>query len=122
LWNGTFQKNPDIRFIFSHAGGTLPFIVNKIGSNAAFVSRLGPGGWRPIVRRLYYDTALSGNTQSMGALLSLVGAGQVVVGTDFPFVSEARAKSEIDGVALTLGDLRKIYRENALTLFPRLAR
>jgi 6-methylsalicylate decarboxylase len=122
LWNGTFQKNPEIRFIFSHAGGTLPLLVNKIGSNAAFVSRLGPGGWKPIVRRLYYDTALSGNPQSMGALLSLVGAGQVLMGTDFPFVSETRAKSEIDGVAISEGELRGIYRENAVILFPRLAR
>jgi predicted TIM-barrel fold metal-dependent hydrolase len=124
LWNGTFQRNPQIRFIFSHAGGTMPMLINKIGSNAAFVSRLGAGGWRPIVQRLYYDTALSGNPQSMGALLGLVGAGRVLLGTDFPFVSEARAKSEIDGIqipSLSAKDLDRVHRENAALLFPLLA-
>lgn len=121
LFNGVFQRNPEIRFIFSHAGGTLPFLIHKIGSNAAFVSRLGLDGWRAIIQRLYYDTALSGNPQSLGALLSLVGASRVLLGTDYPFVSEARAKAEIDGiqsVSLPDGDLRRIYRENAASLFP----
>jgi 6-methylsalicylate decarboxylase len=121
LYNGVFQRNPNIRFIFSHAGGTLPFLVNKIGSNGAFVSRLGPNGWRPIVQSLYYDTALSGNPQSMGALLSLVDPSHVLLGTDYPFVSEARAKSEIDGIQVPSADtLRRIHRGNAAALFPRL--
>lgn len=123
LFNGVFQRNPDIRFIFSHAGGTLPFLINKIGSNAAFVAKLGPNGWRPIVKNLYYDTALSGNPQSMGALLSLVDASHVLLGTDYPFVSEARAKSEIDGIqipSLDSAGLRRIHRSNAASLFPRL--
>jgi predicted TIM-barrel fold metal-dependent hydrolase len=124
LWNGTFQRTPEIRFIFSHAGGTLLSLINKIGSNAAFVSRLGPGGWRPIIQRLYYDTALSGNPESLGTLLGLVGVSRVLLGTDFPFVSEARARSEIDGIqtsSMPDGGLRRIYRDNAVSLFPRLA-
>ena len=124
LYNGVFARHPEIRFIFSHAGGTLLSLINKIGSNAAFVSRLGPGGWRPIIQRLYYDTALSGNPQSLGTLLGLVGPTRVLLGTDYPFVSEARAKAEIEGiqtVSLPAGDLTSIHRGNAVSLFPRLA-
>lgn len=27
LWNGTFERYPNIRWILSHAGGTVPFIA-----------------------------------------------------------------------------------------------
>jgi predicted TIM-barrel fold metal-dependent hydrolase len=122
LYNGVFQRNPGIRFIFSHVGGTIPFMINKIGSNAAFVSRLGPNGWRPIIKSLYYDTALSGNPQSMGPLMSLADPAHVLLGTDFPFVSEARARSEMDGIQVPSVDsatLRRIHHDNAVSLFPR---
>lgn len=122
LYNGVFQRNPDVRFIFSHAGGTIPFMINKIGANSAFVSRLGVSGWRPIIQNLYYDTALSGNPQSMGALLSLIDASHVLLGTDYPFVSESRARSEMEGLrvlSLADRDLGRIHRGNALALFPR---
>ena len=33
LFSGTFSRCPDIRFIFSHAGGTLPFLANRIATN-----------------------------------------------------------------------------------------
>src|SRR5262245_23158747 len=35
LFSGTFFRCPDIRFIFSHAGGTLPFLANRIATIAA---------------------------------------------------------------------------------------
>ncbi len=118
LFNGAFKNNPDIRFIFSHAGGTIPFLVNRI----AALPGTAPEGPLPLLRRQYYDLAQSANPQAMGPLLGMVNVSQVVFGTDFPFVRAI--DTVVDGIAharLQAADVQKIGRDNALALFPRLA-
>lgn len=116
LFNGTFKDNPDIRFIFSHAGGTIPFLVNRI----AKLPGTAPNGPLPLLRRQYYDLAQSANPQAMVPLLGMVDVSQVVFGTDFPFVRAIN--TVVDGIAhagLQAADIARIDRNNALGLFPR---
>lgn len=118
LLNGTFKNNPNIRFIFSHAGGTIPFLVNRI----AHLPGTQPDGPLPLLRRQYYDLAQSANPQAMGPLLGMVDVSQVVFGTDFPFVRAI--DTVIDGIAhssLKPDEIAMVNRGNALGLFPRLA-
>jgi len=120
LFNGTFAKNPEIRFIFSHAGGTIPFLVNRIAS----LPGTGTDGPAPLLKRQYYDLAQSANPQAMGPLLGMVETSHIMFGTDFPFVRGAGVQRIVDGItnsSLKPQDIAKIERENALGLFPRLA-
>jgi predicted TIM-barrel fold metal-dependent hydrolase len=126
LFSGTFSRCPDIRFIFPHAGGTLPFLANRIARQTATdrdLSARVPGGAMPVFKRLYYDTAASANPMSFGALMQLVTPKSVLLGTDFPFVPEAGMKATVSGLQqLGLGEasIRAIEGENATALFPRL--
>lgn len=122
LFHGTFKKYPDIRFIFSHAGGTVPFLVNRIG--LLRMPLLDPDSPLPFLKRQYYDLAISANPQAMGPLLRMVDVSHVLVGTDFPFAPPAMVRSAVEGVdtsSLDQGGKRRIQRENALHLFPRFA-
>jgi predicted TIM-barrel fold metal-dependent hydrolase len=126
LFSGTFSRCPDIRFIFSHAGGTLPFLANRIATIVALDRHLAaqtPDGVMPVFKRLYYDTAGAANPMSFGALMQLVTPRSVLLGTDFPFIPEPGMKATVAGlrqVGLDEAAVRAIEGENAVALFPRL--
>lgn len=125
LFGGTLARCPDIRFIFSHAGGTVPFLADRIARLVVkpdFKAKV-PNGVIPELQKLYYDTALSANARSFAALLALVAPSQVLFGSDYPFAPEATMTQTVDGLAkLGLGDevLRGIERGNALGLIATL--
>jgi predicted TIM-barrel fold metal-dependent hydrolase len=122
LFSGTLSRCPDIKFIFSHGGGTLPFLAGRIGSASNRVSSLIPHGADYEFRRLHFDTASVTNAPAMAAVLRLVPASQVMFGTDYPWRAAAGSLHELRSVGLSEGDLRAIERESALGLFPRLKR
>jgi aminocarboxymuconate-semialdehyde decarboxylase len=121
LSSGTFERCPDIQFIFSHAGGTLPFLVNRVMGQARLLNKQG---WDQPLRRCYYDTAGSANSAAVGPLLQLVTSKQVLFGSDFPFAADPAVRASIAGLrALGLPDteLANIAGVNARRLFARFA-
>jgi predicted TIM-barrel fold metal-dependent hydrolase len=125
LFGGTFARCPDIRFIFSHAGGTVPFLADRIARLVVkpdFKAKV-PNGVIPELQKLYYDTALSANARSFAALLALVAPSQVLFGSDYPFAPEATMTQTVEGLGklgLSAEVLRQIERGNALGLLPGL--
>ena len=88
LFTGTASRCPDIKFIFSHGGGTMPFLIERfvrlpLASKAAAAKT--PEGVMPLLRRFHYDTAQVANPAAMAALTKVVPISQIVFGTDFPF-------------------------------------
>jgi 6-methylsalicylate decarboxylase len=122
LFTGTVSRCPDIKFIFSHAGGTMPFLIERfvrlpLSSKAAAANTRE--GVMPLLQRFHYDTAQVSNPAAMAALTKLVATSQILFGTDFPF---RNAADQIDGLQkiFVADDLRKIGKENARALLPRL--
>ncbi len=123
LYSGTFARCRDIRFIFSHAGGTVPFLAERIarlGARPGFREAV-PNGVLPELERLYYDTALSANWLAFRSLLELVTPDKVLFGSDYPFAPEATMTATVQGLielGLDSDVLQGIERDNALALFP----
>ncbi len=127
LFSGTFNRYRDIKFIFSHAGGTIPFVADRIArlERRPDFAKHVPDGVIAALQRLYYDTALSANQRAMDTLLSLVPVQQVVFGSDYPYAPEEAMAGTVKGLAaLGLADdeLTAIERGNALRLLPGLGR
>jgi predicted TIM-barrel fold metal-dependent hydrolase len=125
LYGGTFARCRNIRFIFSHAGGAVPFLAERIARLAAKPEYKAavPDGAVAELRRLYYDTALSANPFAFRSLLQLVAPANVLFGSDYPFAPEPTMVATVRGLAelgLSAADLRAIERGNAMTLFPGL--
>lgn len=124
LFSGAAERYGEIEFIFSHAGGTMPFLIERfdlLARNPAAAARL-PRGLRPSLARFHYDTAQSANPSALCCLLRIAPVSQVLYGTDFPFRS---ASEHVDGLAtcgFSPAELRAIERDNALRLLPRLGR
>jgi 6-methylsalicylate decarboxylase len=125
LYSGVLARCHDIKWVFSHAGGTVPFLADRIARAAARPQLKAnvPNGVIPELERLYFDTALSANPRIFSALLLLVGTDRVLFGSDYPYAPEPTTAASIKGLAelaLPADQLRAIERDNALRLLPGL--
>ncbi len=121
IFDGTTSRYPDIRFIFSHGGGTMPYLMTRFDSLAArpdIAQRL-PKGLLYEVQKLFFDTANFFDLYPWPALLKLMPISQILFGTDFPFSSASEVAKGLSSVGLKAADLRAIERGNAVELFPR---
>ena len=122
MFTGTASRCPDIKFIFSHGGGTMPFLIERfvrLPANNKQAAANVPEGVMPLLWRFYYDTAQISNAAAVAALTKVVPTTQILFGTDYPFRTSAdyvAPLKELFGEA----DLRKIESENARALLPRL--
>ena len=125
LFSGTFARCPDIKFIFSHAGGTLPFLASRIAGSVGLRPAIAahyPDGVLAVFRRLNYDTTSSVNPNAFSALMQLVTPKNVLLGSDFPFTPAAALKTAVEGLSqlgLDTDAVLAIEARNASTLFPR---
>jgi predicted TIM-barrel fold metal-dependent hydrolase len=122
LFSGTLARLPDIRFIFSHAGGTIPFLSGRIlhsGSNRAYLDR-APKGVDYELRKLHYDVALAAFKPALAALFAYIPESQVLLGSDFPFSSIGLSIKGLEEHGLPNETLDAIYSGNAERLMPRL--
>jgi 6-methylsalicylate decarboxylase len=126
--SGTLERCPDLRLIIPHAGGTIPFLVDRISLLAArFVPGTptrAPAGVEAYLRRLNYDLAIATNPHAVSSVLQLVGPERLLYGIDWPALDEADVQNLIqdlsDNALLQQGDRARIERHNAMELFPRL--
>jgi len=72
LYTNTATRCPDIRFIWSHGGGTAPYITRRLGA------AVGPDG-KPnanlaALQKFYYDTAQAFNPYTLATFTRIVPA------------------------------------------------
>lgn len=132
VFNGITSRYPSIRFIFSHGGGTMPFLIERflggteaeivpgittVGQSGPYVPRQPPQGVLHELRRLHYDTAQCSNPVAMRALRTVVPVSQILYGTDYFYrsASETRAALRHCGVFSAL-ELEQIGAANARRL------
>ncbi len=70
------------------------------------------------LKRFFYDTAASANPIQMRALKSLVGSGQIVFGSDFPFIPVSIGVRALEASGFTAEELRAIFSANPVRLLP----
>ncbi len=121
IFDGTASRYPDIRFICSHGGGTMPYLMTRFGvlAERPDIAKRLPNGLLHEVQKLYYDTAFLYGPYPWPTLLKLVPVSQILFGTDFPFTSAAAVTKGLSEAGLKAPDLHAMERDNALELFPR---
>jgi 6-methylsalicylate decarboxylase len=121
----TATRCPDLKFIFSHAGGPLVGVAGRLlGAEMSadnLIKTPEPNTRLHHLRRFFYDTAASANPVNMQALKSLVGVSQIVFGTDAPFVDGAPQVRGLATAGFSAAELARVERGNALALLPRFA-
>ena len=123
IFSGTAARFPDIKFIFSHGGGTAPYLVQRFTFLANVRKDLQarfPEGPIHYLQKFYYDTANASTIYPLASLMKLVPSSQVVFGTDFPFLTASATAAELRETGLfSADDLMAIDRGNAARLLPK---
>ena len=124
VFGGAAGKFQNIRFIFCHSGGTMPFLIERfvnVAKAPKMAERL-PHGLLPELRRFYYDTAQTSNRGAMSSLRELVPVSQVVFGSDYPYRVAEDQIAGLAGCGFTADELRAIERTNLATMLQNLGR
>jgi len=128
LFSGALERFAKIKFILSHAGGTLPFLAWRLSVAPMIDKRLKQRSREEIfagLKTFWYDNALACGREPMGALSQIAAPDRILFGSDWPFCNAAVVAEEVaDFTApgfLDAATLAAIARENALKLFPRRA-
>jgi predicted TIM-barrel fold metal-dependent hydrolase len=121
VFSGTAGKYPNIKFIFSHGGGTMPFVIDRFHNQARDPKSAAmlPHGVEYELKRFYYDTAFASSPGAMAALLKLVGPTQIVLGTDFPYNPGTTTVSELAVCGAPARDVAAIVRQSSMPLVGR---
>src|ERR1700716_3568608 len=81
LFSGTVTRCPDIKFIWSHGGGTVPFLTMRFvgwaNARKDLTLRL-PTGLVAELKKFYSDTAQAAHPYPVACLLRVVSANQIV--------------------------------------------
>jgi predicted TIM-barrel fold metal-dependent hydrolase len=119
VFSGSAARFPGIRFIFSHAGGTMPYLAERfdLWSRTPPNPTNVPLGFRAHAQRFYYDVAQSSNAVTLAALKAVVPTPHILFGTDYPFRTavEHVASLEASGI-FSSAELRGIAREHYLAM------
>jgi predicted TIM-barrel fold metal-dependent hydrolase len=90
-YTNRFARTPNVKYIFSHAGGSVPYLSARF----AIVDEMGfiNGGEKrgtaaDMFRRHYWDTALAASDPVLNMLRDVAGMDRVLYGTDFPICGE----------------------------------
>ncbi|MFC1917643.1 amidohydrolase family protein [Chloroflexota bacterium] len=140
VYSGTLDRNPKIRFILAHGGGTVPYLawrisileyrqrdkVKKLRSLYDLILRKqGPATGLRLLKNMYYDTTAVTTPSSLRTLKELLDPSHIVLGTDLGVAPRLMASLVLNDLkssdVFDDEDLRRIAREGALELFPRLA-
>lgn len=121
-----YIKYKDIRFIFCHGGGTIPFLsyrVDRMLRGQPAMAKYSDLDIHASLRGLYFDVTTAVAPNMMDELLNMVPIERLLFGTDFPFVSGWRIDAmmaDFEALILSGDDVKKLEFRNMQTLFPRL--
>src|SRR3954447_20179263 len=127
-YSNTFARTPDVKYVFVHAGGTIPFLASRF----AIVDEMNVipgarerGAFTDVLPRLYWDTASAFSDPVLHMLRSVTGLENVVFGPDYPYprdaISIAGLRQLQNTAELDDDERRGVLGETAARLIPRLA-
>jgi predicted TIM-barrel fold metal-dependent hydrolase len=128
-YSNTFARTPSIKYVFAHAGGTIPYLASRF----AIVDQMNVipgaqerGAFADALPRLHWDTASAFSDPVLHMLRSVTGLGNVMFGTDYPYprdaISIAGLRQLQNTGELDDGERCGLLGETACRLIPRLAR
>lgn len=124
LWSGSLSRFRDIKFIFSHGGGPVAMLAERIASWATvhpeIAARL-PEGPLAELKRLHVDIVTTSNPFAMAAMRNLFSIDRILFGTDYPWGTAEATGASLGKLGLTRQELEAIRYRNAAALMPQLA-
>ncbi|ETS81654.1 hypothetical protein PFICI_06656 [Pestalotiopsis fici W106-1] len=108
--SGTFRAHPDIDVILPHAGGTIPFIADRVLFGIASPATQGTSNVTADeaaedLKRFYLDLALVTSPAQFNGILDFTSPDKIVFGSDSPYRPES-------GIADVIRDYETFVKTN----------
>jgi predicted TIM-barrel fold metal-dependent hydrolase len=119
--SGMLARFGRMRVLLAHAGGYLPYMSHRIAPMCSADGSYEAG--LEVMRRFYFDVALSASTVTLAALMAFAAPGHVVFGTDWPYAAPAvieHFRAQLAAYEFAPGDREAVLGTAAQDLFPRL--
>ena len=124
LFGGAANRFPNINWIWSHSGGTMPFLWSRFTRQEVDMKEAAkavlPNGVLAEVKRFYYDTAQGHHEGAMQALRQLIPVSQIMLGSDYPYRVGMEVVQGLSDRSFTAAERFAIDRGNALRIMPQL--
>jgi hypothetical protein len=125
-YSNRFARTPNVKYILSHAGGTIPYLAGRfaiVDEMNVIAGGENRGSAADTFRRLYWDTALAWSDPVLRMLRATAGMNRVLFGSDFPYLRRDLAVGCAGKLArtseLTDAERQLVMSGNAAQLFPR---
>jgi aminocarboxymuconate-semialdehyde decarboxylase len=122
LTSSLIERRPKLRLAFSHGGGTLASLLPRLQQGwAQFPALQESMAVSPLAqaRKLFYDTLVF-DAPMLRHLVERFGAGQLMIGTDYPFNFHDRAPlASLDAAGFDAATHQLLLRDNALRFLGR---
>ncbi len=117
---GLLREFPNIRWIVAHAGGAVPYLMERLDTGYRDFAECRENIDEPpsaYLRRLYYDT-VTFNPHVLRLVRDAVGADHMTMGSDYPHKlgDIERAVSSIDAFASSSVEKERIFSGTALAI------
>ena len=92
IYDGFFDRYPNIKFIITHSGGTVPYVTNRLDNGYRILPKCSENISKPpseFLNRLYYDDAMARNDAAR-LCMGVCGIDHYIHGSDYPFIPYAR--------------------------------
>jgi predicted TIM-barrel fold metal-dependent hydrolase len=131
VFNGRLQRYPNIPWIFTHGGGDLPLLAQRMELFRSVIAADGTAGATdpavPVpeqIGRLWFDLAGTPFPHQIPALTSAFGSERLLYGSDYCWTPAPGTTAQVDSIDAAPqpdGDTwRALTTRNAQRLFPRL--
>jgi len=116
ILKGMFEKYPNLRLCLSHGGGLLAFNVWRLDHSYNLrqdLKKIIPQKPSGYLKKLYFDSIVH-SVAALQYLIQVVGAGRVVIGTDYPMgMGDFEPLQKINELNLTDEERSQILGDNA---------
>jgi len=122
LFSGAATRFPNIRWVFCHAGGTMPYLIERFlneGKRPQSAKHL-PNGVMAALARFHYDIAQTANPAPLSCFRALLPVSQLLFGTDYPYGIGCQGHIEaLARCGFSPAERAAIERDTVLKLLPR---
>ena len=115
LYSGALTRWPHIAFIFSHGGGAVAMLAQRIAALAQITGAV-PNPLEQLSRRLYVDAVTTTSPPAFAATSTFFPGDRILFGSDYPYVPIEATAHGLRNLDLDPGALEAIGAGNARAL------
>ena len=119
IFDGFFDRYPNLKLIAAHVGGTLPYIVGRLDACYEFMAPCREKISEPpseYLRRIYYDS-LGFTTEAIELYINVGGIDKVMFGSDYPHLIGHMGPAIERVQSLSSENHAPIFDKNAVRVF-----